>query len=67
MHHETYAAKGEFVEFTLARGRRLRCYFAKHHTCMSVTQCSGAFEVLFSTFGALEMVQTLNLLFFVLH
>jgi len=35
MHHETYAAKGEFDEITLARGRRLRSYFAKR-------QCSGA-------------------------
>jgi len=36
MHHETYAAKGELGEFTLARGRRLCSYFAKRHTCMSV-------------------------------
>jgi len=33
------AAKGEFGEFTLARGRRLRSYFAKPQNCMSVTQC----------------------------
>jgi len=38
MHHETYAAKGEFGEFTLARGRRLRSYFAKRHTCMLIAQ-----------------------------
>jgi len=46
MHHETYAAKGEFGEFTLARGRRLRIYFATHHTCMSATQCVCTLEVL---------------------
>ena len=39
MHHETYATKGEFGKFTLAKGRRLRSYFAKRHTCMSVTRC----------------------------
>jgi len=39
MHYETYAAKGEFGEFTLARGRRMGSYFAKRHTCISATQC----------------------------
>jgi len=38
--YETYAAEGEFTEFTLARGRRLRSYFAKCHTCMSVSDKS---------------------------
>jgi len=33
-----YEAKGDFGEFTLARDRCLRSYFAKRHTCMSVTQ-----------------------------
>jgi len=41
-HHETYAAKGEFSELTLARGRRLRSYFTKRHSCMSVTQCKAS-------------------------
>jgi len=36
MHHETYAAESECVEFTLARGRRMRSYFAKCHTYMFV-------------------------------
>jgi len=58
MHHETYAAKSEFGEF---RGCRWHSYFTKRHTCMSVTQCLGAFEVLLSTYGALEMVQALTL------
>jgi len=67
MHYETYAAKGEFGEFTLARGRKLHSYFAKHHTCMSVTQCWGALEVLLSMFGALEMVQTLTFNFKIVY
>jgi len=33
MHHETLATKGEFGEFTLARGRRLRSYFANRPAC----------------------------------
>jgi len=33
----------------------LRSYFAKRHTCMSVTQCLGAIEVLLSMYG--EKVQ----------
>jgi len=37
-----YVAKCEFAEFTLARGRRLRSYFAKRHTCVSVTQCKAS-------------------------
>jgi len=49
MHHEMHAAKGDFGEFTLASGSRLRSYFAKRHTCASVTQCLGALEVLSST------------------
>jgi len=32
-------AKGEFGEFTLARGRRLDSYFAKRNTFMSVALC----------------------------
>jgi len=59
----TLVSSREFV-----RGRRLRSYFAKCHTCMSVTQCLGALEVLLSTYDALVMVKTLtfNFLFILL-
>jgi len=42
MRHEIYTAQGESVEFILARGRRLRSYFAKRHTGMYITQCKAS-------------------------
>jgi len=45
MHHETYAVKGEFGEFTLARGRRLCSYFAKPICLLLIVKRTLFFEV----------------------